>query len=160
VGKEEGEEEVKFVMISKEMPFARELRLSPVGGRESDEDSTISTSASMKRKALPTTKETSSRMKKVVKRHRLDKSASPSPSTTSKSRTSMSVDVGRSHHGAMDMDLEPPALSPSVRESGSERSLPAYFERPVVQDFKKVATQTQMMPKVVFRGIAISDLLS
>lgn len=158
MGREEGEE-VNVVMISKEMPFARELRLSPVGGRESDEESSTSTVTSAKRKALPTTKETSQKMKKIVKRHRLDKSASPSPSTTSKSRTPMSVDVARSHD-KMEMEIETPALSPSVSESGSERSLPAYFERPIQQDFDKATTQTQMMPKVVFRGIAISDLLS
>lgn len=66
----------------------------------------------------------------------------------------------------MDVDVEPPALSPSISESGSERTLAAFAE-PVDEivvlpharrewvDEKKIAE-----PVMTFRSISISELLT
>lgn len=130
---------MKVVMISKEMPFARELRLSPTTTRSEDDDEDVKPLVS-KRKALPT-----ERKAKTTKRHRLDNNAvSPSES--------IRVDITREE----EREDELPALSPSISESGSEGSLPAYFDRREEREVFKI----DKIPSVVFRGIAISDLLS
>ena len=140
-------------MISKAMPFARELRLScvntapPSSSSSSESEDEVTKSAVTQRKSAARSM-TERRKSKVVKRHRRFKAdiRTPLPSTSS---LSVVVDTD----GNAELETKAPALSLSVSESGSDQSLPAYFETPLGQ------IKVEKMPTMVVRGISISDLL-
>lgn len=183
------ENEMKTVTISKEMPFARELRISRVGGSPaSSRSSSISEDESV---FFSTGKSQILKMKggvetggerrrsKVFKRHRLNKSDEPLCRNVPPS-LDLDLDVDVVMEG--DEEEETPALSPSYSESGSERSIPAYFDHKSQSQAEPalypgpdavgekmeaemdapqvVLSKDEGVPPVVFRGISISQLLS
>jgi hypothetical protein len=112
---------------------------------------------------------------KVFKRHRLGDGAASATTTSRKkprqsqtksslfTTTPMVMSLALPPSDMMDVDVEPPALSPSISESGSERTLTAFVE-PADEvtyaargwvDEKKIAA-----PVTTFRSISISELLT
>lgn len=154
--------------ISKEKPFARELRLSRVAGSPTSSSSSFSDNeeesavkASRTQNHVPKTKSgqgvAERRKSKVSKRHRLNKNEE---TLVSRVGSPMELDINVD----VDVEDETPALSPSYSESGSERSIPAYFDHKSVSQEKEREfegeTKVERIPTVVFRGISISQLLT